>query len=230
MKKEKNRLFYCALVCLCIVVLCGACATFQARSTETTGFLKNYSQLKEGGEGKALLVYIDPQANFKSYPRIMVDPVKLYASQGNSMENISIQDRQKLLNYADAAIREKLTKDYVIVKEPGPGVMRLRVALTEAENSMVVLDTVSTVLPVGLAVAGLQTLATGSCSFVGSAGVEAEMLDSQTGKRLFAAVDRRIAGKVTGEFNKFDQWHAVKDAIDYWAQKLQTRLAEQRAK
>ena len=42
-------------------------------------------------------------------------------------------------------------KEYTIVDNPGPGVLRLRVAMTEAEGSMVVMDTISRVLPVGLA-------------------------------------------------------------------------------
>lgn len=208
----------------------GACATFQARSVKTTGFLGDYSQLKPGTDGQALLVYVDPDANLKSYTRVLMDSVKLYASQKNSMDTVSPEDRKKLLNYTDAAIRRKLAKDYIFVQTPGPGVMRLRVALTEAEAANVTMDTISTVLPVGLALAGLQTAATGACSFVGSAGVEAEMLDSQTGKRLFAAMDRRVGGKVSGQGDKFDEWRTVQSAIDFWAQRLQKRLAEERAR
>ena len=229
MRKQRNSVLQ-AITGVCVLMLLGACATMQARSTTTSGFLGDYSQLKEGGDGKALHVYIDPQANFKSYTRIIVDPVKLYASSEHSMENVSLEDRQKLLNYADATLREHLAKNYVLVREPGPGVMRLRFALTETDSSYVVLDTVSTVMPIGLALAGLQTAATGSCSFVGSAGAEAELQDSQTGKRLMAAVDRQVGGKVTGKGDKFDEWHTVKNAIDYWADRLQTRLAELRAK
>ena len=103
-------------------------------------------------------------------------------------------------------------------------------ALTEAEDSNVTMDTISTVLPIGLALAGLQAVATGSCSFVGSAGVEAELLDSQTNTRLMAAVDRQEGGKVTGQGDKFDERRTVKNAIDFWAQRLQTRLTELRAK
>ena len=228
--KAQNRNMVCMCSLLAIAVLLGACATMQARSVEKSGFLGDYSQLKEGGEGKALLVYIDPAADVKSYTRILMEPVKLYASSENSMSNVSPDDRKKLLNYADAAIREQLAKNYVFVREPGPGVMRLRVALTEADSSYVVLDTISTVLPIGLALAGIQTAATGSCSFVGSAGIEAEFQDSQTGKRLMAAVDRRVGGKVTGQGDKFDEWRTVKNAIDFWAQKLQSRLTELRAK
>ncbi len=216
---------------LAVVCIAGACASMQARSTETTGFLGDYSQLKKGGEDQALLVYIDPKADIKAYNKILMDPIRMYASKENSqMMDVSSEDQRKLLNYADAAVREKLAKDYVFVQQPGPGVMRLRIAITEADSSYVVLDTVSTILPIGLAIAGIQTLATGSCSFVGSAGIEVEMQDSLTGKRLAAAVDRRVGGKVTGEFDKFNKWHTVENAVDYWAERMQERLAELRAK
>ena len=224
----KSAVMFTLMAVVCIV---GACASMQARSTKTTGFLGDYSQLKKGGEDQALLVYIDPNADIKAYNKILMDPIRMYASKENSqMMDIPSEDQRKILSYANAAIREKLSRDYTFVQQPGPGVMRLRIAITEAENSYVVLDTVSTILPIGLAIAGIETLATGSCSFVGSAGMEVEMQDSQTGKRLAAAVDRRVGGKVTGELDKFDRWHTVKNAVDHWAERLQQRLAEKRAK
>ena len=67
-----------------VVCMVSACASMQARSTETTGFLGDYSQLKKGGEDQALLVYIDPNADIKAYNRILMDPVKMYASKENS--------------------------------------------------------------------------------------------------------------------------------------------------
>jgi len=215
---------------IALLCLLGACATHQAKKTETAGFLGDYSQLKEGDKEEALLVYINPQADIKSYTSILMDPIRIYASKEHTMMNVSSEQQTKILNYANAAIREKLETDYTFVEEPGPGVMRLRIALTEAEGSRVVLDTVSTVIPIGLAISGIQKLATGSCSFVGSAGVEAEVQDSLTNERLMAGVDRRIGGKITGKVDKFNQWRTVKNSIDYWAERLQMRLAEQRGK
>ena len=212
------------------VCMLGACASHQARSMYTTGFLKDYSQLKKGGKGEALLVYINPQTDFTAYTRILMDPIRIYASKEDSMMNVSSEAQRTILNYADAKVRDTLAADYVFVQEPGPGVMHLRIALTEAEGSKVVLDTVSTIVPIGLALSGLQRLTTGSSSFVGSAGIEAEMRDSLTGTRLWAAVDSRIGDKVTGKFDKFDKWHAVKEAFDFWAKLLQMRLAEEREK
>jgi hypothetical protein len=37
-------------------------------------------------------------------------------------------------------------------------------------------------------------------------------------------------GKVTGQGDKFDEWRTVKNAVDYWADRLQVRRTELRAK
>jgi hypothetical protein len=39
-----------------------------------------------------------------------------------------------------------------------------------------------------------------------------------------------VGGKVTGQGDKFDEWYTVKNAIDYCAERLQKRVAEERAK
>ena len=234
MEGEYDEKFYTKyMVVLCMVIavcMLAACATQQARKTSTTTFLGDYSMLKEGGDGRALLLYINPEADFKAYNAILMDPVKLYASGKHEMENLTPEDRTRILNYADAAIRKQLVKDYTLVDAPGPGVMHLRVAITEAEDANVTLDTISTIVPIGLALSALSELATGEWGFTGSVGVEAEMLDSVSGQRLFAAVDRRTGGKVTGKFDKFNNWRTVQDAFDYWAKKLRERLVEVRAK
>jgi len=185
--------------------------------------------LKPGGKDRALFLYVNPQADFSVYNAILLDPVRLYASGKHEMEKMKPEDREKILNYADATIREQLAVDYTLVEEPGPGVMHLRIALTEAENANVTLDTISTVIPIGLAVSGLASLATGEFAFTGRAGLEVDILDSMTGERLAAAVDRRTGGKITGKADKFSGWRTVKNSLDYWANKMRERLAEARA-
>jgi hypothetical protein len=56
-------------------------------------------------------VYTDPNASFKFYTLILMDPVMLYASKEHSMLNVSTDDQKKLLNYSDASIRDHLARD-----------------------------------------------------------------------------------------------------------------------
>lgn len=218
-------------VLLAVVFLIGpvACVTTdQARSVDTSGFLKDYSQLKEGDDDQALLVYINPQTDFRGYDKIMLDPVTLWANEDSDVFELPVEDRKMLGNYLLAALIENLKKDYTLVDQPGPGVMHLRTAITEAEGSWVVMDTIATVIPQLLMISNLKKLGTGTQAFVGKASVEAEMLDSQTGERLLAAVDRRAGGKAWE--GKTESWADVKQSYDYWAKKLQTRLKELRAR
>lgn len=204
---------------------CGCLTTYQARQANPSGFLGDYSQFREGRDGEALLVYINAKSDFKSYNKILLDPVRIYAAKDSGLGKLSKEDLQRLVNYLDATLREHLKGDYTFVDAPGPGVMRVRVAITEARGAKVLMDTFSTLMPIGLALSEVKNLATGSHTAVGSVGIEAEALDSMTQDRLFGAVDERVGRKITGKLDKLSKWRTANDAFDYWADRLQTRLA-----
>lgn len=211
-----------------IILLLSACSTtHQARKATASGFLGDYSQLQKGAEGEALLIYRNPEADFSSYRSIMLDPVRIYASEDSKLAGVPREQLQSLANYLDAAIREQLKSDYAFVTSPGEDTLHLRVAITEAKGSRMALDTLSNVLPPAIALSALKQLATGVPTGVGSAAIEAELLDARSGQRLMAAVDERVGGKTFQ--GKFDKWDDVTDAYDYWAQRLKDRLAEERA-
>jgi hypothetical protein len=210
--------------------LCGCTSTYQNRSVSGSGFLSDYSQLKDRGGDTAMLSYVDPTADFRLYDKIMIDPIRAYAKdKDSSMAKMSKEDQQGLLNYFDATLREQLKSNYTLVSQSGPGVLRLRVAITEAKGSKVVMDTMSSVMPPAIVLGAAKKIITGSNLAVGSIGAECEGVDSLTGKRLFAAVDARAGRKYTGKFDKFSKWHAANDAMDFWAEQLRARLASERA-
>ena len=225
-----NQAVFCrkhlaAAAAISALFACGCASTYQQRSVKGSGFLSDYSQLRERGGDTALLSYRDPQADFHAYTKILIEPVKAYVSGKDSrMAKLPKEDQQKLVNYFDAALREQLKKGFALVGQPGPGVLRLRVAITEATGSSVVLDTVSSVVPIGLALSGVKAVATGKQLSVGEIGAECEGLDSVTGQRLFAAVDARVGRKYTFKFDKFSKWHTAEDAFDFWAEQLLERL------
>jgi hypothetical protein len=130
------------------------------------------------------------------------------------------------VDYLDAAVRKQLGDTYKFVDQPGPGVLRLRVAITDTQGSKRALDIASSVIPIGVAVNALKRVVTGENASVGEAGIEGEILDSQTGERLAAAVDRRVGRKYTLKFNKLNAWRVAEDAYDFWALRLKSRLAD----
>jgi hypothetical protein len=83
----------------------------------------------------------------------------------------------------------------------------------------------TTIVPVGATVSLIKKSTTGSNRAVGRASMEIELLDSLSGVRFAAAIDRREGGKkaVSGK------WTAIEEAFNYWAQKLRVWLDKERA-
>ena len=212
-----------------ILFISGCASTYQARSVETSGFLDDYTMLKEGSGSQPLLVYINPDANkiCKKYTKLLLEPVSIWDKSESSLEGVSEEDRQMLTDYLYDSLKEALAKDYELVDRAGPGVLRVRAALTEAEGSWVVLDTITSIVPMALAVSVLKQLAVGTASVVADASLELELEDSMSQMTLAAMVDRRAGGK--GWKKKTNKWGKVEVAFDFWAEKVQSVLEKCRA-
>ena len=210
-----------------LLALGASCSTtYQTRHAKTSGFLGDYSQLRKGEGEEPLLVYFNPEADVRDYDRILIDPVVGYLGEGSRLDRLSPKDRQALLDYFHATLREQLGRDYALADRPGPGTLRLRIAVTDARGTKPVADTLSTVVPVGLALSALQRVALGKTLATGSVRIEAEALDAQTGVRLAAMVDERAGAKVTGRFDKWSKWQDARDAFDYWSARLRGTLRD----
>jgi len=218
----KTRSFLLLVITIAALYFIGCSATHRARSVQASGFLKNYSQLKEGDGDRAVLSYINQAIQWKSYRKIILEPVKIYAGKDSDLRNASNEELSALANYFTAALYEELKKDYILVTSPGHDVMVVRAAITDADESEVVLDTITTIVPFGLALSTLKHVVTGSDSFVGDAQAEMEIIDSMSGARMAAAVDKRIGSKALK--SKFGAWNHAKESFDYWAKQLRERL------
>jgi hypothetical protein len=207
-----------------ITMIVAGCAASGMKDVTKTGFLMDYSQLKPGGDDRAALVYIKPGAQLKPYTKLMFDRITVMLSDQAEYKAVDPSVLKELTDYYQSAIFKALKGGYEIVDKPGPGVLRVRVAITELKPSKPLANTMSTIIPVGIVVAGATKATTGDNLGTGEAGTEFEMIDSVTGERLAAAVDRRQGGK--GVFR--GEWEDTKDAFDYWAQTFRKRLDEMR--
>lgn len=205
----------------------GACQTTrQARSVEPSGFLGDYSMLQEGAKGEALLVYIAPGVDWKSYDKVLLDSVTIWGSEDSSLKDAPKDQLQHLTDLFYKDVYDELAKDYKMVDQPGPGTLRIRLAITEAKGSMVVLDTITSVVPQLRIVTTLGQFALGNSLITGKAAAEVEVADSMTGRRLGAAVDRSYGAKaLRGVWSK---WDDVDRAFADWAERLRVRLASLR--
>jgi hypothetical protein len=176
--------------------------TSSGDSVRSSGFLSDYSMLRQGDEGEAISVYWNDQADFNSYTRMLIEPVTIWTNPDAELNEVPAEERQELANAFHAALQETLSEDFEIVQVPGPNTIRLRVALTEAVASNPALDTISTYVPQARLVSTIATLGSDTKAFVGEATAEGEARDALSGELLVAGswpqypgfVERRARG------------------------------------
>jgi hypothetical protein len=179
------------------------------------------NRLTAGQEGQAALRYLNPEASWTQYKQILIEPVTFW---GSDATKVSAQDQQALVNYCQQVLREELGKKFQLTDQVGPGVMRLQVAIIDAEAATPGMRTVSMVVPQARTLNTLKYAATGTYAFVGGAEGEMKLTDAATGQLLAAAMDKRIGG---GSLETAAQWKwgDAENAMKAWAVQLTERLS-----
>src|SRR5208337_3582908 len=189
-----------------------------------SGFLGNdYSLLTPpaaGTDQQAMLRYVNPNANWASYNKIMIAPVTYWAGDDTK---VSAADQQALCNYMYNVLVTDLGKTFAIVDQPGPGVIKVSAALTDASSAVPVLRSISVVVPQARALSVIKMAATGTYAFVGSAQGAIKFNDSVTGRLLAAAVDKRVGGASIRNVDVW-QWGDADNAMNYWGNEIDQRL------
>ena len=204
-----------ACAALLIATLAGCAVTDQSQSVapQQPEFLSHHSQLRQEKTDRSLLLFVNPDVDWTKYNSAILVPVQVWDSRDSE---VSQHDQAILGSYYYSSLKRNFSSNLPIVDQAGPGVLTIRVALTNPVAASPVMRAISnTVADEGI-VSSVENLAPGSYMFVQSACSESEILDSVTGETLAAAVDRRAHS-----FN-------AEEAMDLWAQGLGERLTDWR--
>ena len=178
-------------------------------------------QLRPGSKDQMALRYFKPSVQWTSYSKIMIDPVTFW---GGPSTTVPASDQQMLTNYTSQQLKKHVGEKLQIVDQPGPGVLKLSVAMTDAETATPVLRSISMIVPQAHILSNLKYLATGTFPFVGGAQMEAKITDSMSGELLGAVADKRIGGG-SPEAGFQWQWGDAENAIDHWCDLAAERLS-----
>ena len=223
-----NSVSWCAAVLLFVVAV--ACeqqsepgAKRMQAGQQFSGFLSDYSGLKPNPnlEGEAL-TYVNPDEmkGLRSYVAIIVDPVEVYVATDADDSLIPQRAREAVANYFRHALGGALSDVYPVIDSPGPLVLRLRTAV-------VGVDLGGDVAPMGKALADASNPLQRAI-VIDKVGVEMELVDSETGERIAAAVDKMNLGagaEVGAEnFSRLERFSEAMEAFDGWAERVRDFL------
>ena len=206
-----------ASLCLATLMLQG-CASNYVESDQYSGFLKDYSVLKEDQSptGAPVMRWIKPGVDAKRYRSVYIEPSQLYPKP-QPTENVPQSTLQGITQYYDQTLKNHFSQVLPLATSPGPNVLVVRPAITAVTAKTKSLRPYE-VIPIALVAAGIST-ATGIRDQDTSIATEAAFLDGDT-NQVVAEVVRKGAGT---ELDNMSQKMEAKDAkavLDGWAKDM----------
>lgn len=208
---------------VCSLALVGCTSSETTKEEEFSGFLSDYSQLEKGKslDGQAVVLkWVSPMLPFRKYTKVMLDPVVIYPSPQPGPQ-LRAEVLKSMLAYLNKAVVQEVSRDYEVVTQAGPDVVRLRSAITGVKTKAEDLEAYE-YIPIAFALASVQTV-TGTRDEVVEIFLEAELLDSSSGERLAAAVKKGF-GKPVDNANDQVELENVRPVLDGWARSAATLL------
>lgn len=201
---------------LCIASLgVVGCSSKTVAPDEYSGFLKDYSQLKEAKSpsGAEVMRWVDPKLDINKFTSVYIEPTQLYPKPQPTAK-IPQQTLNGITAYYDQALKREVGKSLPLASGPGPGVIVVRAAIT-AVNSKTEGLRAYEVIPIAL-VAAAVTTASGSRDQETTLATEAVFIDGGNNK-VVAQVVRKGTGKPLENDSQVMKTDDVKAVIDGWA-------------
>ncbi|HHI2554949.1 TPA: DUF3313 domain-containing protein [Klebsiella aerogenes] len=191
------------------------CASKLTTPDQYSGFLKDYSGLKETttASGKSELRWVDPAYKPANYDNIVYNPI-IYYPVPKPTTQVGQQVLDGVRNYTDTQLKKAIGERKPLVATPGPRSLLFRGAITAVDSSKEGLQFYE-VIPVAMIVAGTQAM-TGHRTMDTSLYFEGELIDAKTQKPVIKVV-RKGEGKTLSNENAPMTVETLKQVIDEMA-------------
>ncbi|ROL69508.1 hypothetical protein BK634_17365 [Pseudomonas chlororaphis] len=207
------------LSALCLATLgVAGCSSNVTQPDEYSGFLKDYSRLKEAKSpsGVEVMRWVDPKLNVKQFTSVYIEPTQFYP-QPQPTAKIPQTTLSNITRYYDQALQRELSKSLPLATGPGPGVIVVRAAITAVSSKTEGLKPYE-VIPIALVAAAVST-ASGIRDQETTLATEAVFLNGGS-NAVVAQVVRKGTGKPLENDTQVLKADDVKGVIDGWASDL----------
>ena len=204
------------------IVAGAASAQDKPAASQNAGFLPDYSKLAPAADNPKTRLWFDKSFDFKPYKQIMLDPVEVWVSPASEYKGASPDALKRMADNFSNSFRKALEPGYQVVKQPGPGVLRVRLAITGV--NLVKPDMKPTdVLPVMFLI---KAASGGMTSSLPAMSGEMQVL-SPANEIVAAAVSTGTGDQKIPEKQEIT-WKELQAITDTWGKGLRRRLDEAR--
>jgi hypothetical protein len=191
-----------------------------APAAGNSGFLDDYSRLEPDPDRAGALRYVAPGVDLKQYDKLLITPIEVLYDPASKHKNISPDELKFITDRVYGALISVLEPSVPVVSQPGPGVLAVHLAVTgvRLENKK---RSLLGYTPIGFATTTLANAAGLRVTLKG-AGLEAELVDAQSGKVVGQLVDRGAASTADGDSTSWEQLDAT---AKFYAERFRSRFA-----
>ncbi|MBP0595751.1 DUF3313 domain-containing protein [Paraburkholderia sp. LEh10] len=219
----------CAAATTVAMMLIAGCASNNTPTqSEYSGFLGDYSNLQQTQDpnnGETILRYVNPKLNPSNYSAVIVEPLEMYPKAEPS-EQLSQATIDQIRGYGTTCLRQAIASRVRVVETPGPGVVKVQVAITGVANTAVGLKPYQVVPMAFVATMAVNTVA--GAPQQAKLLVEARSTDSVSGEVLSKVVRTRTGerlGRVASN-QPVITFESVKPIMDDWCDSVSKSVSQ----
>jgi hypothetical protein len=225
-------------------------ASDKTRLTQS-GFLSDYARLKPAPWGDGIECWRTPDLNANRYDKILISRIVVSIAPPKDKgvaQTVDPSDLKTLTDYFHDSLDKAIKPQMKVVDSAGPGVVVLRIALTDLVPTTVSDSMMGTLIPYAFVAEAGSGVATGrpagSTPYMGETGMEMQFRDGASGAILAECRDTEIGRKYAtdansnaagaaqtwagGYLNSFQAWSYAKNAFDKWSLLMAQRITELR--
>jgi hypothetical protein len=212
-----------------------------------SGFLSNYERLKPVSWSDGLQCWRDSNVDVKKFDKVLIERMTV-TLKPDQQQGVDPTDLKALTDYFHSSMVKAFKPQMPVVDKAGPGVLAIRIALTNLVPTDVTRSVTGTVVPYAFVAEAGSGVATGrpagSTPYLGETGMEMQVRDGASGTVLAECRDTQLGRKyaadldgegdnvaqtwASGYMNSFQSWAYAKNAFDKWSVLTAKRVAELR--
>jgi hypothetical protein len=173
----------------------------------------------------AEFVYVASGVDLSPYDKVMLDYLVLFMDKDAAYQGIQADALNEAAMAFHQQVMDRISPEFSLVDRPGPGVLRIRSALTNVSFSRPESNLITTVFPEKQAVS-VRKIPENPNLDLEKAFMEFEFLDSLTQERLALAVDPCPRVKTAGRL----RWEVLTETFERMAVDLAGKLGTLKAR
>ncbi len=227
---------------LSAALLVGGCATPGATGGSSAApayadFLSHPDRLKPVAGDDGAMLWIDPGIDLAKYDKFLIERIQVHMADDAAYKAVDPTELKAMTDYLYNAITKALKPTYKVVSKPGPGVLSVRIAITNLVPTKPEYSVAALVIPYAtvadIASGAASGRPAGSTAYLGRTGIAGSLIESRTNRVVAEYADDEVGRKYVVDTSKgvtnavttgvddylssYSSWAYAKQAFDGWA-------------